>query len=149
MAKHVVPTVRQKLKIYKLAKSILIMNQLKLYAAHCICSCIIDAQQQLGYKSKVYSCKWRTGSTSLFIVHAGNDMPHNFPELYAYKPVDKPCGVFWWQYNTEVGQEIRINVLDEIILALEESLRIENANKKAIKNRERFMIYLAKQESNL
>lgn len=129
MAKHRVPTIRQKIKIYTLAKSLLIANQLEPFATHCICGCVADAQVKLKYSTKYRIFKWGVCGHNII----DNDMPHNFPELYAYKPEDKPCGLFWWEYSTEVGTEIRLNVIDEIIFALEESLLAEKKREKLTK----------------
>lgn len=106
--KDVLPTLRQKIKIYELAIKILLDDN-NHYS--CICDCMIAAQRRLRYVLNVKD------SPIKFIVLC---YVNNFPELYKYRPEGKRELSYWWKIE---DRNIRKKVLTEIIEGLRNELK--------------------------
>lgn len=126
---HVVPTIRQKIKLYEKVKETLTPHTLGYRG---ICDCIKKSQRTLGYVRDVKNppINWQTWDISACGVDdKGNSMQENFPELYKYKPTNLSHNDYWWELGY-TGYAIRQGVLDDIIKELKaelaEQIRTEN-----------------------
>lgn len=121
--KHIPPTAKQKLRIYKMVKKILSLDTA---GRRCICDCIYDAQYTLKYMNGVMR-RWKTGND----YGDGNCMKNNFPELYKQKPFLKPVYRYWWSITSVEGFNKRLAVLDLIIFELNQEIEaIDSCNPK-------------------
>jgi len=119
--KHVLPTIRQKIKLYEKTNEILTPDTL---GKRGICDCLKKAQAELNYIRDIkYPCvNWQTVDISCVSYDdKDNHMQGNFPELYTYKPEDAYTGGYWWE-NGENGFAIRKQVLSQIITKLKAEL---------------------------
>lgn len=129
MKKHIVPTVRQKIKLYKLVKE-LISTRKRGENCACICDALYTAQMRFKYlRQNQYGAlvpKWSRNKAS----YTGNDMENNFPELLKRKPENADVNWFWWDYGTEEGIKIRLDVVADILVELEEEMILTTKPKK-------------------
>ena len=119
--KHVLPTLRQKIKLYEKTNEIITAH---VFGKRGICDCIKKAQRELNYirDTKNPDVNWQTVDISC-VSHDDKDnhMQGNFPELYKYKPEDMFTGGYWWE-NGHNGYAIRKQVLSQIITKLKDEL---------------------------
>jgi len=130
--KHIPPTARQKLRIYKRVKKILTIDT---EGKRCICDCIQDAQHVLRYsRLSDIGLRWKTGNDN----GDGNSLKVNFPELYKHKPFLLPTDRFWWSVGTAEGFNKRLIVLDEMIYELQCEIEEEKLQQVLNKNEQIF-----------
>ena len=128
MYKHIPPTVKQRLAIFKKVKQILTENKLGTNSQF-ICLAIEVAQKSLRYvkyttydnDSKFAYMKWSLYSAN---VNKTDCMKVNFPELHKRKPSGKEMGCAWWVSKDGKVNPTRLRVVNEIIEELE--AQIEN-----------------------
>jgi len=127
--KHVLPTLRQKIKVYEKASEIITAHIL---GKRGICDCIMKAERELGYVRDVKNppVKWHTQDISMCTPDdKDNHMQGNFPELYMYKPEGMWTGRYWWEVGDN-GYAIRQQVLSQIIqnlkIVLSNQIRAEH-----------------------
>jgi len=124
--KHIPPTARQKVRIYKRVKKTLTIDT---EGRRCICDCIYDAQHTLRYLNS-NGIRWKTGDDK----GDGNCLKTNFHELYKHKPFMFPTDRYWWSIGTAEGFNKRLKVLDEMIYELQCEIEEEKLQQFLNKN---------------
>lgn len=130
--KHIPPTARQKVRIYKRVKKTLTIDT---EGKRCICDCMQDAQHVLRYsRLSDIGLRWKVSGDS----GDGNCLKVNFPELYKRKPFFAIRDKFWWSVGTAEGFNKRLMVLDEMIYELQCEIEEEKLQQVLNKNEQIF-----------
>jgi len=122
---HVVPTAKEKLAIYQLAKEYILRNTY-------ICHAIILAQRDLNYFKSNYKIfdsndflmvnqmiRWSVSTHSLRLT---NNLESNFPELYKLKPMKAIPSSSWWKmYDIKVNPA-RLRAIDKMIVEVQSKI---------------------------
>jgi len=117
METHITPTAEQRLDIYVRALFYVLQNQVY---SRCICSAIYKAQVELVYCDEYGTPRWNTSISN----PNGNDMRHNFPELFKRKPKKAEHNRPWWLLPTDKPNKRRVGVINNMIAEVQ--AEIEN-----------------------